>query len=240
MFIVRTRYITRLLLLIHPFSDGPGVDGERKENIRSKPLSGILRVTVKGARELDHAPIITRFRSASKQVQETSVSVKVEGTQLARSHPSRTDRWNEEFEITVDKANEVEIAVYDKQVGEQHAVPIGLLWIRINDLVDALRRQKVFTEGQGGWVTANAMDGGGQGVHPDASTDMNTPLGFGAAPGGPMGQASGPPSTDGVEGWFAVEPAGAILLNLHFSKLRSFSLTVSSGTDRTFSQGECS
>ncbi|KAK1225409.1 Serine/threonine kinase [Marasmius sp. AFHP31] len=199
-------------------TDGPGVDGERKENIRSKPLSGILRVTVKGARELDHAPIITRFRSASKQVQETSVSVKVEGTQLARSHPSRTDRWNEEFEITVDKANEVEIAVYDKQVGEQHAVPIGLLWIRINDLVDALRKQKVFTEGQDGWVTAGAMHGGGQGVHPDASADMNTPLDFRAAPGGPMGQAPGSQSSEGVEGWFAVEPAGAILLNLYFIK----------------------
>ncbi|KAE9382795.1 hypothetical protein BT96DRAFT_1027510 [Gymnopus androsaceus JB14] len=34
--------------------------------------------------------------------------LKVEGTQLARSHPSRTDHWNEDLEITVDKANEVE------------------------------------------------------------------------------------------------------------------------------------
>lgn len=201
-------------------ADGPGTDGERKDNLRSKPLSGILQVTVKGAREMDHAPIVTRFRSASKQAVETTVSLKVEGTQLARSHPSRTDRWNEDFEITVDKANEVEIVVYDKQVGELHAVPIGLLWIRISDLVEALRRQKVVMEsGQGGWVTAGAMHGDtspGLPVHP-TSADMNAPLSFA---GGPQGGASGfgQPSSEGINAWFAVEPAGAIALNLNFSK----------------------
>jgi len=156
-----------------------GIDGERKENLRAKPLSGILSVTVRGAREIDHAPVVTRFRSSKNQVVETSVSLKVEGTQLARSHPSRTDRWQEDFEITVDKANEVEIAVYDKQVGETHAVPIGLLWIRISDLVEALRRQKVIMEsGQGGWVTAGAVHG--DAGHPN-SADLNAPLNFGGA-----------------------------------------------------------
>lgn len=201
--------------------NGPGTDGERKDNLRSKPLSGILQVTVKGARELDHAPIITRFRSTSKQTVETSVSLKVEGTQLARSHPSRTDRWNEDFEITVDKANEVEIAVYDKQVGEQHAVPIGLLWIRISDLVEALRRQKVVMEsGQGGWVTAGAMHGDSQAgppVHPNAAADMNAPLTFGGVPPGST-SGFGPSGTEGIDAWFAVEPAGAIALNLNFIK----------------------
>lgn len=209
------------------YSETSGGDGERKDNLRSKPLSGILQVTVKGARELDHAPIVGRFRSASKQIVETHVSLKVEGTQLARSHPSRTDRWNEDFEITVDKANEVEIAVYDKQVGEQHAVPIGLLWIRISDLVEALRRQKVFMEsGQGGWVTAGAMGSSGPSVQPNAA-DMNTPLTFGGAPGGgPSG--FGPPATEGIDAWFAVEPAGAIALHLNFSEHKTTALDASS------------
>lgn len=199
-------------------TDGPTNDGgERKDKLRSKPLSGTLYVTVKGARELDHAPIVTRSRSASKQVTETHVSVKVEGTQLARSHPSRTDRWNEDFEITVDKANEVEIVVYDKQVSEPHAVPIGLLWIRITDLVDALRRQKVGMEGQGGWVTAGAMPGDSAVNAPMSPTlgDMNAPLNYGD--GGPMGQGA-PTTTDGIDAWFAVEPAGAIALHLDFVK----------------------
>ncbi|KAF8073610.1 protein kinase C1 [Lyophyllum atratum] len=204
-------------------SEGPpGPDGERKENMRSKPLSGTLHVTVKGARELDHAPVISlgRLRSSSKQVIETHVSLKVEGTQLARSHPTRTDRWNEDFEITVDKANEVEIVVSDKQASEPHAVPIGLLWIRINDLVEALRRQKVgMDSGQGGWVTAGAMHGDGPSPTHPHSGDMHAPLG-GNFGGGARGSQMtfGTPTAEGIDAWFAVEPAGAIALHLNFVK----------------------
>jgi hypothetical protein len=210
---------------------GPDTDGDRKDNLRAKPLSGKLQVVVKGARELDHAPIVTsgRARSSSKQVSETYVSLKVEGTQRARSHGSRTDRWNEEFEITVDKANEVEIAVYDKQVSEPHPVPIGLLWIRISDLVEAQRRQKVMMESDaGGWVTAGAMGGpnaGGMPSHMASFGDMNAPLNFGNDGGGALGGAMGgyPSQAEGVDAWFAVEPAGALALQLNFGKQNAFS-----------------
>ncbi|KAI0356436.1 hypothetical protein OH77DRAFT_1423376 [Trametes cingulata] len=204
---------------------GPGVGGERKDNLRSKPLSGKLQITLKGARELDHAPIVSTFRSrsASKQV-ETYVSFRVEGTQRARSHPTKTDRWMEDFEITIDKANEVEIAVYDKQASEQHPTLIGLLWIKINDLVEAQRRQKVMMEsGQGGWVTAGAMNGDAGGFPGQSSSmnDMNAPIPFndsrvpmaGAIPGMPGGATS-----EGIDAWFAVEPAGALALRLNFIK----------------------
>lgn len=198
---------------------GPDTDGDRKDNLRAKPLSGKLQVIINGARELDHAPIVTsgKARSSSKQASETYISLKVEGTQRARSHGSRTDRWNEEFEITVDKANEVEIAVYDKQVSEPHPVPIGLLWIRISDLVEAQRRQKVMMESDaGGWVTAGAMGGPNAGGMPD----MNAPLNFGNDGGIPPGSAMGgyPSQAEGVDAWFSVEPAGALALQLNFVK----------------------
>ncbi|KAH7910855.1 hypothetical protein BJ138DRAFT_1152001 [Hygrophoropsis aurantiaca] len=206
--------------------DGPGQEGERKSNLRAKPISGKLHVTVKGARELDHAPIVAigRSRSSSKQVSETYISLKIEGTQRARSHPSRTDRWNEDFEITVDKANEVEIAVYDKQISAPHPVPIGLLWVTISDLVEALRRQKVMMEsGQGGWVTAGAMDGDSPtGRMPPqmggAFGDANAPLSMGPNSGGQLGQMSFSTQSEGIDAWFAVEPAGAIALQLNFVK----------------------
>ncbi|KAF7968740.1 hypothetical protein HWV62_29565 [Athelia sp. TMB] len=195
---------------------GPDTDGDRKDNLRSKPLSGKLQVIVKGARELDHAPVV-KVRSSSKQVMETFVTLKVEGTQRARSHGSRTDRWNEEFEVTVDKANEVEIAIYDKQVSEPHPVPIGLLWLRISDLVEAQRRQKVMMEsGAGGWVTAGAMGGpnaGGMPSHMASPGDMNAPLSVGGE--GPSGFST---QTEGIDTWFSVEPAGAIALQLNFVK----------------------
>jgi C2 domain len=183
-------------------------------------------VTVKGARELDHAPIVTRFRSSAKQITETHVAIKVEGNQLARSHPSRTDRWNEDFEIPVDKANEIEIVLYDKQVSEPHAIPIGLLWIKITDLVDALRRQKIGQESGGGWVTAGAMHGdtaGGPGHHPSQSMsggDINAPIAFNDNLSS-SGHGHGARQTEGIEAWFAVEPTGAVALSLNFGMSRS-------------------
>lgn len=213
--------------------------------MRAKPLSGKLFVTVKGARELDHPPIVSsgRIRSSSKQIIETYVSLKIEGTQRARSHPSRTDRWNEDFEITIDKANEVEIAVYDKQVSEPHPVPIGLLLIRISDLVEALRRQKVMMDnGQGGWVTAGAMDGDSPVGRPPgqhgAFGDVNAPLNLGPGamgqPGGSMGLTS---ENEGIDAWFAVEPAGALALHLNFGSylvsLRCITLMAVSQSRRT-------
>ncbi|KLO17260.1 hypothetical protein SCHPADRAFT_846694 [Schizopora paradoxa] len=210
--------------------DGSPVEGGRKENLR-KPLSGKLQVSIRAARELEHAQVVTswKVRSSSKQAIETYVSIKVEGTQRARSHPSRTDRWNEDFEIEVEKANEVEITIYDKQVSEQYPVPIGMLWIRLNDLVEALRRQKVELESGSGWVTANAMGGspdshphgthnppggpGGSGDFNNSTLDMPGQM----APGGGGGSML-PPQSEGIEAWFAVEPVGAICLGLNFVK----------------------
>ncbi len=210
-------------ILTGPGPIGPGVDGERKDNVRSKPLSGKLQITLKGARELDHAPIVSTFRSrsSSKQV-ETFVSFRVEGSQHARSHPSKTDRWMETFEITIDKANEVEIAVYDKQASEPHPQLIGLLWVKINDLVEAQRRQKVMIEsGQGGWVTAGAMNGDAAAFagQPASVGDMNAPIPFGDPRVAPMGGSMpGAAQSEGIDAWFAVEPAGALALRLNFSK----------------------
>ena len=220
----KNMYSLNIMIFAGPGPIGPGVDGERKDNIRSKPLSGKLQITLKGARELDHAPIVSTFRSraSGKQV-ETFVSFRVEGSQHARSHPSKTDRWMENFEITIDKANEVEIAVYDKQASEQHPQLIGLLWLKINDLVEAQRRQKVMMEsGQGGWVTAGAMNGDSPAFagQPASMGDMNAPIPFGdpriVPPGGPMPGAA--PQSEGIDAWFAVEPAGALALRLNFSE----------------------
>ncbi|KAJ6508992.1 protein kinase C1 [Mycena sanguinolenta] len=192
---------------------GPDANNERKDNLRAKPISGTLQVTVQGARELDHAPILSAKKPTSKQAMETIVSLKVEGTQLARSHPTRTDRWNEDFEITVDKANEVEIVVSDKAAADPQGVPIGLLWIRISDLVEALRRQKVGMDSGQGWVTAGAMPGNPMMAN---GGDMNAPLGY--RDGGTGSMIGMAPTADGIDAWFAVEPVGAILLHLNFIK----------------------
>jgi hypothetical protein len=198
-------------------------EGERKDNLR-KPISGKLSVTIKEARELDHAPLIKR---SSKVFNETQVQIKIEGTPRATSHPSRTDRWNEEFEISVDKANEIELALYDKQPGNSdQPTPIGFLWIRISDIVEHLRKQKVENENAGGgWVTAGAMKGDDSGFGgPEGGADgpLNV-RGYNGGPGqmqgpgpGPQGPGGALGGPEGVFGWFAVEPVGAIALHINF------------------------
>ena len=218
---MHSAFTTHTCLIL--YTDDPAADGDAKSGMRPKNLSGKLQVIIKGARDLEHAPIVTsgRSRSASKQVVDTYVSLKVEGTQRARTHPSRTDRWNEEFEITVDKANEVELAVYDKQASEPHPVPIALLWLKIQDLVDSLRRQRVNQEtGQGGWVTAGDMNNipgmPSPGHHPSSSGDYQPSFNAGGAmaSGAFGGGYGGQP--DGIEAWFALEPVGAIAMKLNF------------------------
>lgn len=149
--------------------------------------------------------------------------IKVDGTQRARSHNSKTDRWNEDFDIPVDKATEIEIAFYDKQAGEIHPIPIGLLWIRISDLIETLRKQRVVGGGQGGWVTANAM--GTDTVNPHNADPfgaggggMDAPLNFPDGGTGKQPPVPGQPSQEGVEAFFSVEPVGAVSLRMNFSE----------------------
>lgn len=129
--------------------------------------------------------------------------------------------------MIVDKANEVEIAVYDKQVGTEVPVPIGLLWVNISDIVEALRRAKVQEEGKGGgWVTAGAMKEGTYNGDPSFGFQGpgmgNPPSQFAGVPGGgpEMGMQQQP---EGIEAWFAVEPAGALALRLNFGMSSNFS-----------------
>ncbi|KIJ54841.1 hypothetical protein M422DRAFT_24731 [Sphaerobolus stellatus SS14] len=189
-----------------------------------KPVSGKLQISIKGARDLDHAPVVRGGRHY-KPINETTVTVKVEGTHRARTHPSRTDRWMEDFELAVDKANEIEITVYDKQVGAEHPVPIGLLWVNISDIVDSIRKAKVHEEGKGGgWVTAaGAMREGSYPGGPDPGFGSHSGLGGPSFGGMPGGDPFASPEmlqqhADGIDAWFAVEPAGAIALRLNFVK----------------------
>ncbi len=153
--------------------------------------------------------------------------IKVEGNERAVSHPSRNDRWLEDFDIPVEKANEVEITIYDT-VGSEGA-PIGMLWLRVSDLVEALRRQKVGQEGQGaGWVTAATAATLGQPQNHDNVTlgggSLRRTDGGAGAGGGRLVDGR---STEGIDGWWSVEPAGAISMRLDFGMFSSFSFSFS-------------
>ncbi|KAI5813327.1 protein kinase C [Pyronema omphalodes] len=204
-------------------------DSINAPNIR-KPLTGRLQIRILAVKDVDHAST-SRFARGP----ETFVVIKVEDMTRIRTKSTRNDKWLDEgHDIDVDKANEIEITVYDKP-GE-HPLPIGMLWIRISDLVEELRRKKVAQDlNSEGWISADKMSTGGQGrasdggnyagVPPSAAAGGAPPFAIagqgrvvaqGPTPAGGDGQAqSGAPN---IDAWFSLEPVGQIHLSLNFAK----------------------
>ncbi|KAK3677876.1 Serine/threonine kinase [Recurvomyces mirabilis] len=185
-----------------------------------KPLTGRLHVRINAVADVEHAST-GRFTRGP----ETFVIMKVEDAFKGRTRATRTDRWTDEVhEFDCDKANEVEFTVYDKS-GE-HPVPIGLLWIRLSDLVDEIRRKRVEAEfNQAGWITADKMDGTQTrpdlqfSAPPTASNAQGGAGGTAAAAGGPPGSGLAPQTGPiYVDAWFSLEPVGRIQLSLGFVK----------------------
>ncbi|KAI1798747.1 hypothetical protein F4811DRAFT_163996 [Daldinia bambusicola] len=200
-------------------ADSPDDDSINMPNLR-KPLTGQLSIRIVQVRDVDHAST-GRFSRGP----ETFIAIKVEDNIVARTRVSRTDRWEAEYHnIEVDKANEIELTVYDKP-GE-HALPIAMLWVRISDIVEEMRKKRIEAEvSNSGWVSADRM-GGGPGV-PPPQFPMDPPQ-AGAGPtspglAGPGQQQFGPQAvpqvtSQPIDAWFNLEPTGSIHLSLSFIK----------------------
>jgi classical protein kinase C len=195
-------------------------DSINTPNMR-KPLTGQLSIRIQAVKDVDHATT-SRFARGP----ETFVAVKVEDNIVARTKASRTDRWEAEYHnLNVEKANEIELTVYDKP--SDHPLPIGLLWIRISDIVEEMRRKKIEAEiNSSGWVSADRMANGG-GPPPQFPMNPATPQ-FGPPPGSAglppqqpannqMGGAGIVPPQP-IDAWFALEPTGAVHLTIGFTK----------------------
>lgn len=187
-------------------------DSLNAPNMR-KPLSGHLEMRIDAIRDVDHAAF-SRFSRGP----ETFIIMKVEDNVRAKTRATRNDRWVDEvFSIDIDKANEIELTVYDKS-GDR-PTPIAFLWIRISDIAEEMRRKRIEAElQQGNWVTADKMSnnsGGDFAPPPNQSPYM--PPGDGAGAGSAAGMVHHP-SKVMIESWFSLEPAGRIHLSMSFQK----------------------
>ena len=189
-----------------------------------KPQTGTLNIGVYAAKDIVHAPA----PSGTRGVRESFVVLKVEDTKRAQTHPSRTDQWNETFGLSVDNGSELEVIVFDR-LAAGHPVPVGVMWIRISDIIEELRKKKFGQVGaspslssamdtrtppaqQGEWVTAEHM-------REQPSAQQAPASGSDAFYSTPAGQlVPNGPADDGVYTWFNVEPTGALLLRVNFVK----------------------
>ncbi|KAI9053071.1 hypothetical protein LZ554_003340 [Drepanopeziza brunnea f. sp. 'monogermtubi'] len=204
-------------------ADAPDDDSINTPNMR-KPLTGQLSIRIQAVKDVDHA-VTGRFTRGP----ETFVAIKVEDNVVARTKISRTDRWDAEYHnVNVDKANEIELTVYDKP--GDHPLPIGLLWVRISDIVEEMRKKKIEAEiSSSGWVSADRMASGAAPGAPPPQSNMNpsTPqfgqtagsagAGLGVSPSGGL-QGAGVIPPQPIDAWFALEPSGAVHLTISFTK----------------------
>jgi hypothetical protein len=190
-------------------------DSINTPNMR-KPLTGQLSIRIMAVKDVDHA---TTGRFARGP--ETHVSVKVEDNAVAKTKTSRIDKWESEAHVVdVDKANEVELTVYDK--ASDHALPIGFLWVRISDIIEEQRRKKIEQDiNSSGWVSADRMSSSGA---PSGQLSPNSPTSYGAmhsptvAGGNTFAPSGHPGAAPPIDAWFSLEPTGQIHLSLGFSK----------------------
>jgi hypothetical protein len=186
-----------------------------------KPLTGHLSMKIHAVKDVAHAAT-GRFARGP----ETFVIVKVEDLAKIRTKASRTDRWpDEQHDVQVEKANEIEITVYDKP--GDHPLPIGMLWVRISDIVEELRRQKIQSELPQGWMSADGLVNGAP-PQQDNHYGAFSPQSSHGHPGGPGGRQSfnkapAPPQQSNnsqyIDAWFSLEPVGQIHLTMSFSKI---------------------
>ncbi|MCJ1358336.1 MAG: Serine/threonine kinase [Icmadophila ericetorum] len=199
-------------------ADAPDDDSINTPNMR-KPLTGHLYMRIHAVKDVNHA-----LTGKLSRGPETFVDIKVEDAFKSRTKATRTDRWTDEIHnIEIEKANEMELTVYDKS--GTYPTPIGMLWIRISDIVEEMRRKKMEAELSGSqWVTADRLDNGQQRSDSSYSAfSMNLPQDRSGK--GPTGRDT--PSSAGIaqqndpsmiEAWFALEPVGSIKLSMSFTK----------------------
>lgn len=179
-----------------------------------RPLSGRLRITILAVENVDHAATI-RGRAP-----ETTVLIKVEDPIKVRTRPSRNDRWNETFDLEVDKANEAEITVYDKS--GDHNVPIGIMWMRLSDIAEELRRKKTEAElAASGWVAADQTRDVAAGATSGMRQLQTAVSGNSLASTHPATtQSVSPVNEQGlyIDEWFVLEPTGRIRIRVSFTR----------------------
>lgn len=177
-------------------------------------------MVIHAVRDVDHAATGKFTRGP-----ETFVVMKVEDVEKGKTRATRTDRWTDEIHnVDIEKANEIELTVYDKSGARP--TPIGMLWIRISDIAEEMRRKKIESElGNSQWVTADRMDNTSMQHRQDSaygsttqSIQDRTSRGSTQQYPPPAMPGQDPSTPTAIDAWFALEPVGSIHLSMSFSR----------------------
>ncbi|KAJ2081260.1 Serine/threonine kinase [Coemansia sp. RSA 988] len=180
-----------------------------------RPISGKLQLRIHRAKNLCRAPIHTKaFRSPQQ-----FVVVKIDGRVCGTTPIVKDSVFNHYFEIEVKKASEIELSIFER--GDKDYL-IGLMWIRLSEIYEDIRKKEIMAESSSGWATADQVakntqtpaaygspgpTGGGAVPRQSQHPTPNAPPAQGAADAGP-----------GVLSEWDVESQGQIELWMNFTK----------------------
>ncbi|KAK3843696.1 MAG: hypothetical protein J3R72DRAFT_107749 [Linnemannia gamsii] len=180
---------------------GEAEDASTPGSALRRPMTGMLNIRISGIKNQNNAP------TRNSRPPESMAIIKIDGVIKGKTKMARNGslgiRWNEDFLISVTKASEIEITVYDRP--DHASVPIGMFWLKISDLVEELRRMKVEADNDAVWAAANVQDLA-------VKSPNSRPI-----PNSAHGDSAGA-SVDGVESWWDLEPVGQIGLKFNFVK----------------------
>ncbi|KAJ1827154.1 Serine/threonine kinase [Coemansia sp. RSA 2599] len=183
-----------------------------------RPITGKLQLRIHRAKQLRRAPIHARaFRSPQQ-----FVVVKIDGKACGTTPIVRDSVFNYYFEIEVKKASEVELSIFERADKDYL---VGLMWIRLSEIYEDIRKKEIMHESSGGWATADQMARSAQNPPPFGSPSPSVAsLGQQKYPGGHPGSMSpAPPRPSdgigpGVLSEWDVESQGQIELWMNFIK----------------------
>lgn len=192
---------------INPFSDHS--DEVTQPKFTRKQLTGTLTIGLTAIRDVDHiqSPLFSRKP-------ETFITIKVDDAVRAKTKPSRNDRWHEDFHISIDKGNEVEITIYDKV--NDRIVPVAVMWLLLADITEEIRKKKAGQQqkgqGKSDWVQASRV------LSSNSYLDDPQSKPLPQSPDFVDTTENKNPSSVTTNAWFVLEPAGQILLTIGFNK----------------------
>ncbi|KAI8913115.1 kinase-like domain-containing protein [Powellomyces hirtus] len=179
--------------------DSPSGDSSFAVKTLRRPANGKLKIRLVAANALPG-------RKSAKS--ETFAVVRLDGVQRAKTKPTR-GKWNEDFDIKLDKAQEVEIAVYEKG-----GSVLALTWFKLWELEEGIRTHQM--------GTTIARDGSAASIA-SMNRDPSSPTGDNLHPSSlpPPPPIVAHPSHDGLDVWLEMEPGGQLQAKFNLGMLSS-------------------
>lgn len=116
-------------------------DDKSTSNLLAKVSAGSRRIPVTG-KFLLRVITATNLPGRKSHKSDSFCVIKIDDTPRGKTRSSRHSKWNEDFNIQIDKASDVEITVYEKG-----GTVLAMSWFKFGDLIEELQNKGLYRGG---------------------------------------------------------------------------------------------